>query len=151
MQMLKTSKVMTRDQISIREVLSQPEPDIFAKFDGFDVSDNANTQKFLEIRELVANGHSLIRIFQSERFTTVTGIVKLILVQNYPLLYDCFLYDQGDSELEDEQHYAPMDPRDYSPLPDIEGCRKESDENAPHDEDIEMRDVDAGNAGIASK
>lgn len=79
--MLQTSKVMNRDQISIREVLSQPEPDFFAQFDEFDVSDNANTQNFLEIRELVANGQSLIRIFQSERCTAVTGKCKLILVQ----------------------------------------------------------------------
>lgn len=68
------------------------------------------------------------------------------------LIFDFFLYDQGDSEQEGEQYYAPMEQRDYSPLPDIEGCRNESDENAPHDEDFEMRVVaDADNAGRASK
>lgn len=77
MQMLRTSKVMNRDQISIHEVIHESQMDLNDQsitFDEFDAAENGNTQNFLEMRELVAQGRSIIDIIRSDCFTPiVTG------------------------------------------------------------------------------
>lgn len=80
--MLRTSKVMNRDQISIREVIHESEPDGFIQSTEFDAAENANTQNFMEMRELVAQGLSIMHIIQNEDFTPmVTGDFNLSLCQ----------------------------------------------------------------------
>lgn len=80
--MLRTSKVMNRDQISIREVIHESEPGGFTQSTEFDAAENANTQNFMEMRELVAQGLSIMHIIQNEDFTPmVTGDFNLSLCQ----------------------------------------------------------------------
>lgn len=70
-QILKTSKIMNRDQISIREVISEPLPEIMSQYGGFEAAADGNTQTFLQIRELVAQGQSIAGTIQSERATSM--------------------------------------------------------------------------------
>ncbi|KAG4065693.1 hypothetical protein HA402_012371 [Bradysia odoriphaga] len=128
-QILQRSKVMTREQISIREVISEPLPDDLAECDEFEASENGGTQKFLEIRELVAQGHSIVNTIQNERVSSMMSA-------------DCAPYEEDD-------YYAPMTPRPLSPLPqpplsDIERCNEELD--VDQDENVETIIERAGSA-----
>lgn len=65
---------MNRDQISIREVLRESKPDDLMAFTEFDADENANTQTFLEMRELVAHGMSIVNLIGHNGQTAmVTG------------------------------------------------------------------------------
>lgn len=68
---------MNRDQISLRDVMDEPEQDPIFDTEGFDAAENASTQKFLEIREFVANNRSIMQIIQNESFNPIplTGII----------------------------------------------------------------------------
>ncbi|XP_037026715.1 uncharacterized protein LOC119067692 isoform X1 [Bradysia coprophila] len=120
---LQSSKVMTREQISIREVISEPLPDDLTECDGFEAAESCSTQNFLEIRDLVAQGRSIVNAIQSERVSMMAA--------------------DGDPYEEDD-YYAPMSPQPLSPLPqpplsDIERCNEELDVYIPdQDENVEM-------------
>lgn len=74
-EILKKSKVMNRDEISLRETIDEPNFELYDHSMEFDAAENANTQSFLEIRQLVEQGRSIVDAIS----TIVTG---------YRLLFD---------------------------------------------------------------
>lgn len=147
--MLQTSKVMNRDQISMREVVQEAEPDDLISFTNFDAAENANTQTFLEMKELVAHGLSIVNLIENNCHTAmVTGDFRIYLIflvdlqslQRLPFFL--FFDNQGDREHFDDKYYPPIQ-RDCSPLPDIDGCLGELEgSSSQHDEIVEWDAVD---------
>lgn len=78
--MLQKSKVMNREQISLREVLEEPELDTVMETDEFEADENGNTQVFLQIRDLVSKGQSVSHIIENESFNPlpVAGICDFV-------------------------------------------------------------------------
>lgn len=100
---------MNQDQISLREAVSEPdyEMDIFAQPSQFEAIQNGGTQKFQEIRELVARGRSIMNVIRNGALTPVVT--------------------RHSREGDGDEHFA--DNPELDPLPHIEGCLEESDKD----------------------
>lgn len=84
MQLLKTSKVMSRDQITMREICDFVS-DSFAQIDEFEEAENGTIQNFLDIRKLVAQRRSMFPARNGSTLTVTPGKPKFILCQLQPV------------------------------------------------------------------